>query len=392
MSGSRRTPVLVVAGGADWEPEAMRTWEHPGSGVALVRRCMDLPDLLAVATTGLARVAVIDGAVFGLDGDALGMLRRWGLLTVVVEDLDRERMERLGADLVIASTEVTGAVAALAVPRTEQSSEPEPVTAPGSGSVVAVWGPAGAPGRSTVAASLAAGLAPSVLVDADPYGGAQGQLAGLVEPVSGVLAAARLAGSGGLDPHSLGRVTRQVGGVRVLTGLPRSDRWDEVRAMDAVLETARGVEPWVVVDTGFSLERDRDALAGAPDRNAMTAQSLSAADVVVAVGTPDALGLARLVRGLSELGELLPDVVPLVVVNRMRRSVGWSSHDVEDTLRRAASYAGVVFVPDDPDGADRALLAGEPLLRTGGGATRKALAAVVESAQELSMRYSPATV
>ena len=67
--------------------------------------------------------------------------------------------------------------------------------------MVAVWGPAGAPGRTTVATGLAAVLAtrgPTMLVDADPYGGSVAQVLGVLDEVSGLLAAARLAGSGTL--------------------------------------------------------------------------------------------------------------------------------------------------------------------------------------------------
>ena len=60
------------------------------------------------------------------------------------------------------------------------------------GAVVAVWGPAGAPGRSTVAVGLADELSrlprASLLIDADSYGG-------VVAPLLG--AARRIAGPGG---------------------------------------------------------------------------------------------------------------------------------------------------------------------------------------------------
>ena len=58
---------------------------------------------------------------------------------------------------------------------------------------MAVWGPAGAPGRTTVAVGLAAEIGRrhrTLLVDADPYGGAVAQQLGVVDEVSGVLAGA----------------------------------------------------------------------------------------------------------------------------------------------------------------------------------------------------------
>jgi Mrp family chromosome partitioning ATPase len=53
---------------------------------------------------------------------------------------------------------------------------------PGNGRVIAVWGPKGAPGRTTVALNLAFEAAPlageTLLVDADTYGGSIAQVRG----------------------------------------------------------------------------------------------------------------------------------------------------------------------------------------------------------------------
>ena len=93
------------------------------------------------------------------------------------------------------------------------------------GRVVVVWGPQGAPGRTTVATGLAGALAErglgTVLVDADPYGGAVGQQLGVLDEVSGLLSAARLASSG-LLAERLSTVPRGLGPhLSVVTGLPR---------------------------------------------------------------------------------------------------------------------------------------------------------------------------
>ena len=97
-----------------------------------------------------------------------------------------------------------------------------------------VWGPAGAPGRTTVATSLAWELARRdvtvVLADLDPYGGAVAQQLGILDEVSGLLSASRLAAAGQLDDR-FPSVCRGVGDhLAVVTGLPRADRWREVRA------------------------------------------------------------------------------------------------------------------------------------------------------------------
>ena len=156
---------------------------------------------------------------------------------------------------------------------------------------MAVWGPAGAPGRTTVAMAVAAELAArrrrTTLVDADPYGGAVAQQLGVLDEVSGLLAAARLAGSGALEAR-FGSVQRAVGEhLTVVTGLPRPDRWVEVRAgaVEHLLEVA-AAHGDVVVDTGFALESDPGGEFGArPPRNQTTLAALAQADEVVVVGS-----------------------------------------------------------------------------------------------------------
>ena len=53
-----RVAVLVAAAGAPWEAEALDRIERGGPRLVLTKRCVDLTDLLATASTGLASVAV----------------------------------------------------------------------------------------------------------------------------------------------------------------------------------------------------------------------------------------------------------------------------------------------------------------------------------------------
>jgi MinD-like ATPase involved in chromosome partitioning or flagellar assembly len=251
--------------------------------------------------------------------------------------------------------------------------------------VVAVWGPAGAPGRTTVAVALAAELARrghrTVLVDADPYGGAVAQQLGIMDEVSGVLAATRLATSGELAERFDG-VQRGVGAhLGVVTGLPRADRWVEVRAgaVQHVLEVARE-HGQVVVDTGFCLEEDPAAERGSrPGRNQMTLEALEAADEVVVVGSADPVGLSRLARGLVELRDQTGGAPARVVVNRMRPTLGWSQKDVAGMVAGFARLAGLHFLPEDRDTVDRMLVAGRTLPELGDSALGRAVAGVVDA-------------
>ena len=91
-----------------------------------------------------------------------------------------------------------------------------------------------------------------------------------------------------------GSVQRAVGEhLTVVTGLPRPDRWVEVRAgaVEHLLEVA-AAHGDVVVDTGFSLESDPAGEFGArPPRNQTTLAALGQADEVVVVGSADPVGL-----------------------------------------------------------------------------------------------------
>ncbi|MFP5253199.1 MAG: CpaE family protein [Actinomycetes bacterium] len=398
--GRAEIPVLVAADSALWEAAAVERLERRGSGAVLRRRCVDLPDLLAAARTGLGRVAVVAESLAGLDADAVAALHGCGVEVVGVLDgsgdpVARQRLAHLGVRRFVPD-HLEGfeeAVRAAAAGPARQDLDdhpgvgdgPVPPLAP-SGRVVAVWGPAGAPGRTTIAVSVAAELAhrglTALLLDADPYGGAVAQHLGVLEEVSGLLAAARAANAGRLDAAALARLCRSVDErMRLLTGLPRADRWVEVRpaAFEEVLQQARTLVDRVVVDVGFSLEEDDDPFTAAPRRNGMTLVTLEQADELVVVGSADPVGLARLARGLVEITDRCPDLPTVVVVNRARPSLGWAEQDVRGMVEGFHRHARVRFVPDDRDTADRGLMAGRSVVELGDSALRRAIADLVDT-------------
>jgi MinD-like ATPase involved in chromosome partitioning or flagellar assembly len=239
------------------------------------------------------------------------------------------------------------------------------------GRVVAIWGPTGAPGRTTIAVTLASELAglgiPTVLVDADTYGGSVAQALSFLDEAPGLAAATRAADQGTLDLPTLARLAPVASpGLRVLTGIPKAERWPEIRAaaLERVLTLCRSLGQVVVVDCGFSLEDDEELSYDtmAPRRNAATLSTLALADEVVVVGGCDPVGLQRLVRGLQELGTV-PTPRPTVVVNRVRSgAVGANPEQrVSAALSRFAGVNEVLFVPDDPSALDTALLQGRAL-------------------------------
>ncbi|MDQ0895461.1 AAA family ATPase [Agromyces ramosus] len=241
--------------------------------------------------------------------------------------------------------------------------------------VIAVWGPAGAPGRTTLAINVAAEIAAAghtvALVDADPYGGAVAPSLGLLDEAPGFASACRLAGADALDRAELERVVQRYSAPRasfdVFSGLVGPSRWPELSRdrVAAALAAIRGWVEYVVIDTGFSLEHDEEITSDqfAPRRNAATFACLAAADRVVAVGLADPVGLSRLLRGHGELADLIEPERIDVVVNRVRTSaLGIDAHgQVRQTLRRFAGLADATLLPHDGKAADAAILTARTL-------------------------------
>jgi MinD-like ATPase involved in chromosome partitioning or flagellar assembly len=397
--------VLVVGGGAAWESEALRRFDERRD-VVVLKRCVDVDDLLAAASAGQADAAVVGIDAPGLDASALDHLRAHGVQPVAVVpsdavDAGRLRASRVGigavvdeAALHLLADAVVAAVSTPDAPPTVPRHGPAlgadaggPVADPGPpaprGRALVVWGPAGAPGRTTLAAAVAAELARrrrrTILLDADPYGGTVAQQLGILDEVSGLLAATRLATAGtladgfasvqrGLDQH-----------LSVVTGLPRADRWAEVRAgtLEHLLDVGRSHGD-VVVDTGSNLEED-GLDPGRPGRNRLTLEAIGAADELLVVGTADPVGLSRLARGLVELDEVAGGAPVRVVVNRMRPTLGWSEKDVAAMVRGFGRVTSLHFVPDDRAAVDRALVAGRTLLESGDSPVTRAVAALVDA-------------
>ncbi|WP_298747792.1 AAA family ATPase [uncultured Serinicoccus sp.] len=239
------------------------------------------------------------------------------------------------------------------------------------GEVVVVWGPHGSTGRTTVAVNLAAELASAttqvLLVDADTYGAGVAQALAVLDESPGVAAAARAADQGTLDADHLVRLAPRVRpGLLVLTGLPRADRWTELResALADILQQARSVARWVVVDVAPTVEQDEELSfdTSAPRRNGAALCALEEADRVLVVGTGDPVGLQRLVRSVDQLPGLTRAKAQVVVTRVRPGPVGPEpGRRITETLRRFAGVGQVHLVPEDRDALDAALLHGHTL-------------------------------
>jgi MinD-like ATPase involved in chromosome partitioning or flagellar assembly len=239
--------------------------------------------------------------------------------------------------------------------------------------VIAVWGAAGAPGRSTVATELAVELARGdrhvALVDADTHAPSLALTLGLADEGPGFAAACRQAELGGLDARELTRIAVPLGrtGVDVLTGINRPSRWPELsdRRVAAALAACREWADYTVVDVASSLERDEEIVSDldGPRRNAATLAALRSADLVVAVVAADPVGIARFLRGHADLRATIGATPVAVVANRLRPgTLGIDARgQVRRTLDRFGGIEDVWFLPQDPRSTDAAILASLPI-------------------------------
>ena len=387
--------VFTAVTGAAWESELVGALDRADHGVTVVRRCVDVSDLLAAAATGTGQAALLSGELRRLDVEAVARLDAAGVAVVGLVDPgdDRavRRLHQLGVRFVLpADAEpdvivrvLRDAVAGIgtggrdiadptaALPLLGVPADPEDRPA-GTGRVVAVWGPTGAPGRTTVAVGLADEAArlgvSTLLVDADVYGGVVAQLLGLLDESPGLAGAARHAATGSLDDAALVRLCWAVRPhLRVLTGLARADRWPELRprAVAAVLDEARRLADLVVVDCSFSLEDDEELSfdTAAPRRNGVTLTVLEHADTVLCVSGADPVALQRSIRGLDELRDTIPSVEPVLVVNQVRRGPvpGDPRQEIAEALERFAGRQARFFLPADRRATDAALASGRTI-------------------------------
>jgi hypothetical protein len=183
----------VTAGAeAAWESALVQACQAGQVAAQVVHRCYDLSDLPAVAAAGQAEAAVVAADTRWLDRDALARLVAAGLTVVGVAPAGDEAAERRLRQLGLVQVAFDGdppdalverARGALAAePGDEEAPPASPDQVPAQPErdarhlLAAVWGPKGAPGRTTVAVNLAFEAAAAggevLLVDADTYGGA----------------------------------------------------------------------------------------------------------------------------------------------------------------------------------------------------------------------------
>jgi MinD-like ATPase involved in chromosome partitioning or flagellar assembly len=230
--------------------------------------------------------------------------------------------------------------------------------------VIAVWGPTGAPGRTSIAINLATELMlkghRTLLVDADTYGGSIALALGLIDETPGIAAACRQAHRDAFIRDEFERVVQHVdieNGSRsqlaVLTGISRSNRWPEIAGdrVTSVLNTCREWFDVIVCDVAFNLETDEEITSDmfAPRRNMATLAVLAAADAVLEVTGSEPVSLARYLRAHQDFTDAFPHKPGFTVANRVRPGAQGMNpgHQVTHTLERFSGVRNPLLLPFD---------------------------------------------
>lgn len=380
----------------DGDGEVLSRIEASRCGLTVVRSCHELSETLGTVLAGVADAVVFVGPPEDLTVSLLAEMRLAGAATVVMSEGPAQDFFGLVPLAPTASVDLIAEALRLSAeaqpvgegpasedgdeePETSESTaspipeaEREPTPA-GSGRLLVVWGPAGAPGRTTVAVNSAAELARAglsvCLVDADTVAASVGAVLGLVEETSGLSRACRAAERGRPVQEVLADLVDVVGvgghDMAVLTGIPRPDRWLEVRRA-ALAEVLRGLlrtYDVVVADIAAPLEFDDPGFLedGAPQRHGAAAECLERADEILAVGRADAVGFPRLIREQETLGQLGSAGRVRVVINGVRRES--SGRNPEEQVLEAWSRYGsgpppIGLLPWDPEACGRSLFSG----------------------------------
>ncbi len=319
---------------------------------------------------------LVDGSVQFLTSEIVGAItdRKTKGFALAPDTPESQWIDGLG---VVTRVERVEQIRARIPANSVSSTSPDGETAPvwGEGFVIAVWGPAGAPGVTTTAISLAVLAAREglsvMLCDADSRGASIAIGLGLIDDVPGFAAVCRLAGRGELSDNDIHRLAqtpeRFQGSLGVLTGIPRASRWAETAAPKArgAIAHLRGMVDLVVADVGSGIE-ENEWIDGAPQRDGTARAIISDSDLVVAVGNSDAVGISRFIRGLDELTDLNPE--PLVVLNKTSKQ---TAREAIDAIGRFSEHhVTAVVAKDNRGGIDDAASRAAGSMREVWGAVR----------------------
>ena len=325
--------LLIASGMTDFD-RALMTAERDNSEALLLftPRLEDTYDLLRTSRSSRPAMALIV-AVPGPQNGQLAEALKAGADEIVI----------LPAESAAVATAIHKAMA-----RVSAAAATRPSDAARS-PLVAVLGPKGGTGKTTIATNLAADLATrgrgTLLVDLDLQFGDVGVVLG-VEPEHTIYDLATAGGT--MDAERLrGFTGRSRDGVNVLLAPVRPDQADAVTAehITAILDLARTTYDVVVVDTP-------------PAFTSGVIAAVDQADLIVMLGSFDLPGLKNMKVGMETLQMMdVPSARILPVLNRANTKVGLLVTDVTKVLGRAPEVA----VPSDR-GVPQSVNASRPII------------------------------
>lgn len=320
---------VVILADQRYEAPLIQAIHDRADTLSIVRRCADLAEVIAAARAGIADLAVVEGSDPDLTAEAVDSLRACGMSVIALAPhADRARLRALGVASVAAPgspdqviNSLIAATRTRRIPAATASSKPPPPPPPATpGTVLAVWGTSGAPGRTTLAAGIATMLAKTastLLIDADTRNPTIAHLLGIPVHASGLSVLARTASRGPLTPEdTLGASVRRSDTLGIVTGLVTPHRWREVSrpGIESIVGAARLSARFSVIDLAdSSLEKTTRGAS----RDDAAIGVLERTDRLIIVARGDIVGINRLsllARWWDEHGR---DVPVDVVVNRV---------------------------------------------------------------------------
>lgn len=397
-------PVIVMG---DHSGRYIQYIESTRGDVSVVRHVHELTEVLGIAHTGIARAVLLVSGFEDLTQSLVAQMQEAQLGVVLISDPGiappvsnvsvisslaepQEVLEALARSIETSNGADLGDSIVYEEPSAPDNQQQNPssdlsiersANSSKNGQVIAVWGPAGAPGRSTVATNLAAIYTQTYekvcLMDADTYAPSISAQLGLLDDYSTLSQLCHLAERGQLDEAKL---TEVINTVKIMgkeldlaTGITRADRWPEIRsvALEIVLNVARSIYDVIIVDCGFSVEADEEiSFDGiAPRRNGATLCALESADQIIVLGNADVVGTPRLIHAVNDLISS-----PILEIDKNRLHVWFNkvrSHAVgksptEHLLQSWQRFGPEVslegFLPFSSEDIDKAWLSGQTLI------------------------------
>jgi MinD-like ATPase involved in chromosome partitioning or flagellar assembly len=245
--------------------------------------------------------------------------------------------------------------------------------------VIAVSGPHGSTGRTTVAINLAVELAAErarvLLIDADIHGSSIANHFLLVDVPAGLPGAIRIANQNRFDFEQLSRLSVRIpkSNLTILPGFPApSEALIQPDSIFRILDVTKQTFDYTVIDLG-------GISASGLDSSSLAEAVFGGADLQLFVCLADPIGIFRLLAIEQKLLELGGN--SLVVMNRLRNSVISSARrEISITLQRLSQLEVACYLPDDPQQIDQAMRTGiQAVALSRSGAFRQAMTGFVRA-------------